>query len=167
MTLPTAGLGPSNNLVTRGLGPYGVYLIPVEPGDDTGGAGSKAQFHVAPRRIWLRKKVGEPTLRLADIQPQQIEEALDSVTEMVIDGEPYLVTGGPEPTPKEALAMLAKPELEAKLARVKYELGVTKREARKRLEERAAKEIEAAKEFKMELVRDEEEFILIILMSEV
>jgi len=163
MTLATFGMGSSNTLVTRGLGIYSAILI--QGGGGTGG--SKPQFYVAPRRIWLRKKVGEPTLRLADIRPEAIDEALDQVTEMVIEGEPYLVTGGVEPTPKEAVAMLGKPELDLKLKLVQHELGVTKAKARKALEFRAAKEIQAVREFKMELVKDDEEFILIIIMSEV
>lgn len=163
MTILTRGIGPSNLILTNGLGPYLVSLIPA--GAETGG--SKPQFYVAPRRIWIRRKAGEPTLRLADIEPKVIEEALNEVTEMVVDGEPYLITGGPESTPKEALAMLAEPELEAKLQRVQHELGITKHEAIKALERRAAKEIEATREFKMKLIKDDEEFILIIIMSEV
>jgi len=166
MTIATAGLGPSNTLVTRGLGAYQVIIIPVD-GSDTGAGGSKPQFYVAPRRIWVRTRAGEPTLRLADIEPKVIEQALESVTEMIIDGEPYLVTGGIEPTSKEALAMIPKLELDLKVRRVQYELGVTKKQAIKALEARAAKEITAAREFRMELVKDEEEFILIIIMSEV
>jgi hypothetical protein len=164
MTIPTSGLGPSNTLVTRGLGPYLVFIIRPE-GPETGG--SKPQFYVAPRRIWLKRKKEEPLLKLEEIEPQVIEEALEQVTEMRIDEEVYRVTGKPEPTPKQALAMLPKADLEAKLIRVKYELGVTKKEAMKILEERAKKEIEAAREFKMTLVKDDEEFILIIIMSEV
>lgn len=170
MSYVTRGLGgPVHQLNTAGLGVWAVYVIPEEE-YDTGAGGAKKQFReyqVVPRRIWLRKKVGEPTIRLADIRPERADEALKGVTEVVIEGEPYLVAVGPEPTPKQALEMLPPHELEAKIEAVKAELGVVRAEAIKALKVRAKKEIKAAKEYKATLVRDDEEFILLLILSEV
>lgn len=167
MTLATRGLGPSNNLCLFGLGSYGVYLVPAD--EDFGGSGfiGKKKYEVLPRRMFISTKPGEPSLRLKDIEPKKVLEVLAKSTEVTIDNEKYFVTGGPEPTPAAALKMLPPHELEAKLVAVQAELGVTKALARKALKIRAEKEIESAKVFKMQLVKEDEELALIIIMSEV
>jgi len=164
--LSTRGLGPSNNLCTFGLGPYGVYLVPAEEEFSAGGYIRK-KYEVSPRKIFIKQDVGEPSLRLKDIAPKVIKQVMEKVTEITVEGETYFVTGGPEPTPAAALKMLPPTELAAKLKAVQEELGVTKVEARKALKIRAAKEIQAAKIFKMQLVKEDEELALIIIMSEV
>lgn len=166
MTILTRGLGQTNTILTAGLGVYTVLLVPEA---DYGGSGfvRKEKFEVMPKRIFLTTKVGEPSLRLKDIEPQQIAEVLEKATEVTVEGEKYFVTGGPEPTPTAALKMLPQHELEAKLKAVMKEMVVTRALARKALKARAAKEIEAAKIFKMALVKEDEELALIIIMSEV
>lgn len=167
--LATRGLGPSCLLCTAGLGPYLAYVVPVEPTGPTGG-GAKKQFEpysVVPRRIWLRTKVGEPTLRLAEVTREKAEEILQEVTEVVIEGEVYKVSAAKPPTPSMALKLLPEEVLAAKIALAKKELGITKREVMKALRERAAKEIEAAELFKLSLVREDEELALIIIMAEI
>jgi hypothetical protein len=125
------------------------------------------QFEVIPRKIFIKSKPGEPSLRLKDIKPEAIKEVMEKSTEITVDGEKYSVTGGPAPTPAAALKMLLPYELEAKLAAVQKEVGVARGEARKILKARADKEMKAAEAFKMELVREDEELALIIIMSEV
>lgn len=167
--LATRGLGPSCLLCTAGLGPYLAYVVPVEPEGPTGG-GAKKQFEpysVVPRRIWMRTKVGEPTLRLADITREKAEEILQEVTEVVIEGDVYKVSAAKPPSPTMAMKLIPESELAAKIALAKKELGVTKREAEKALRARARKELEAAEQFKLTLVREDEELALIIIMAEV
>jgi len=91
--LATRGLGPVNLLCTAGLGPYKAYIVVPPDEDKPGLGGTKKQFEVMPRRIFIRSKVGEPTLRLADIKPEEVEEILSKATEIVVEGEPYLVSG--------------------------------------------------------------------------
>lgn len=162
MTLATRGLGPSNNICTHGLGAYVVYVE-----EYSAGGYIRKKYEVMPRKIFIKREPGEPSLRLKDIEPKKIIEVMEKVTEITIEGEKYFVTGGPEPTPAAALKMLPPSELVAKLEAVQKELGVTKAKARKALKIRAEKEITAAKIFKMELVREDEELALIIIMSEV
>ncbi len=165
MTLATRGLGPSNNICLFGLGNYGIFLLPAEE-YSAGGYISK-KYEVMPRRIFINRKPGEPSLRLKDIEPKLIKQVMEEVTEITIEGEKYFVTGGPEPTPAAALKMLPPEDLDRKIKDVIEELGVTKAEARKALKIRAEKEILSAKQFKMDLVREDEELALIIIMSEV
>jgi len=165
VTLATRGLGASNNICTFGLGPYGVYLVPEE--EYSAGGYIRKKYEVMPRKIFIKRSQGEPSLRLKDIEPKKIREVMEKVTEITIEGEKYFVTGGPEPTPAAALKMLPPTELAAKIEAVQLELGVTKEKARKALKIRAAKEMRAADQLKMELVREDEELALIIIMSEV
>jgi len=164
VTLATRGLGSSNNICTHGLGTYTAFIIFPPAPDDELGRGSK--FEVMPRRIFIRSKVGEPTLRLADIRPEEVEEILIKATEVVVEGEPYLVQGGRMPTGEAALKMLPSTELAAKIKAVREELGVTEKQAIKALKKRAVKELRAAKEFKLSLVREDDELALIIIMAE-
>jgi hypothetical protein len=162
--LATRGLGPSCLLATAGLGPYQAFIVipPDEEEPDTGGG----RFQVAPRRIYIRSKVGEPTLRLADIKPDEVEEILGKATEVVVEGEPYLVAAGRVPAGKKALEELPPTVLAEKIKAVREELGVTKKQAVKALEQRATKELRAAREFKLSLVREDDELALIIILAE-
>lgn len=147
------------------MGPaFFIFFREILEQGETGG--SKPQFEVSPRRIYIRKKVPEPTLRLKDIRPEKIEEALEGAVEMVIEGVPYMVVSGPEPTPKMAMERLPPVELEKKIKEVRVELGVTKRAAIEKLEEISAEEIRIAREIKMVLFRDDEEVALIIILAE-
>jgi len=165
VTLATRGLGPTNNICTFGFGSYGVYLLPEE--EYSAGGYIRKKYEVMPRKIFIKREPGEPSLRLKDIKSKIIERVMERVTEITVEGEKYFVTGGLEPTPTAALKMLPPTELAAKLKAVQKELGITKVQAKKALKVRAEKEIQAAKIFKMQLVREDEELALIIIMSEV
>ena len=162
--LATRGLGPVNLLATAGLGPYSAFIV-VPPDEDKPGTGG-SKFQVAPRRIYIRSKVGEPTLKLTDIKPEEVEEILEQATEVVVEGEPYLVKAGRIPSGKKALEELPPTVLAEKIAAVREELGVTEKQAVKALQKRATKELRAAREFKLSLVREDDELALIIILAE-
>lgn len=140
----------------------------VEPPIDLGPGGlikygeeeKRKKHYVAPRRIYIKPKL-EPSLRLEDIFPE-----IPEVTEVEIEGEPYQVVVGDEPTPKGALEMLPPHELAEKLAAVREDLKATEGEARKYLEAVAEKEIKEAKEIKKSLFIMDEELALLIIFSE-
>jgi hypothetical protein len=143
------------------------YLTPV-PGEieipEIPGVGGR--IHVAPRRIYIRKQIGEPLLRARELIPEEVIE-LPEVTEVTIEGKPYLVIAGPEPTPHEAVMALPKHELREKIAAVRGALRVTQKQAVKYLEAVAQKEIKEGREMKAAFFANDEDLALIIILSEV
>jgi len=150
------------------MGGYTAYVVPPEEPEEEEHGGRKGDvYQVAPRKIFIKPDLSEPSLRLADIQPKEAKEILSEATEVTIDGDTYDVISGPPITPKQALEMLPPHHLERKIAAVREELGVTKKKAVSALKLRAKKELAAAEVLKAEMVKDDEELALIIIMSEV
>jgi len=153
--LTTRGLGGSQQLLcTFGHGTYDVVIIPPEEDEDNVGGGRK-QFQVSPRRIYLKKRVGEPTFGLEDIaQPAIVLE---------IEGQDYELVEGKPPTAKQAIAELPIKEFEEKIERAMVELGISKSKAAKALQKRAAKELRGIKRLQKELSDDDDEAFWVLL----
>ena len=124
--------------------------------------GMQKHFEVLPRRIYLKKEKGEPVLRWKDIIAPK--EEIEIISE---EGEAYLVVEGEPPTPKQALKLLPKHELDKKIEEVTVELKVLKGEAIKILESVVEKELKKAEMIKLKLIGDDELLALIIILSEV
>ncbi len=157
--LCTRGMGgPQQLLCTAGHGSYSVVIIEPEPETPDNIGGTKKQFQVMHKRIWLRKKKEPAKLQIEDVFPEEFI--------LEIEGEEYGLIEGKPPTVKEAIAEFPIKEFEEKIERAMKELGVAKSKARKAMEKRVAKEIRALKDLQKELAADDEDFFVLLMLSE-
>ena len=150
---------PTYKLIYQQVTPIAAEIPPV------GGGGAK--FDVAPRRIYIKPDVGEPALRMIEVELEKAAEILAEPTEIIVEGEPYIVVAAMEPSAREVVAMLPPEELAEKIEHVRKALGVTKAKAMEAIEARAEEELAEVRDLKAQLIREDEELALIIIMSEV
>ena len=163
--LVTQGLGPSSGMVTQGLGPFVAVIIEIpgpEPshGGYTGKRKKRKQEYTVVARSFFIKDRSPPSIRESDLY-------VEKETKFEIDGDVYEVKEGKWPTVKEAIGALPEEKFERIIEAARKELGVTRKQAEKAIAKRAAKEVRAYKAFQEELVDDDEEFWILLLMSEV
>lgn len=174
MSLVTRGMGNTNGLAVFGFGAQTLDIV-VQPPDsaDGGGRGQdqvKADFGVVPNQIYITgQATPTPAITLSSIERDKEKNArqvADRPIQLKVDGDKFAVVRGAIPTAAQAVRSLGKRPLQKKIEAVQKELGIEKEAARKKLVERAAKELQAAQRMQKELFADDEDFLLLIALAD-
>jgi len=143
------------------MGP-GFFIFFNELFDEGERGGTTKQFEVLPRRVYLKKKPGEPMLRWEDILGE--EKTLTDIR-ITDKGKTYKAVDIGAPTVEQAIQLMPTPRLEEKLLEVELKYEVTKKEARQILEQLVEVELIEAEELREELVINDD-LALILIMNE-